>query len=185
MALIRCSECDNKISTKSLECPHCGAPLLEDEKLNINNLISSNRVTIYYVSGDTFGENGVLNSPSTNSENKSHNFWLLTAKMSDTVITQLAWIRNDAKFSIYVRHTTSQTDGGWGNWIEFISSTQIENIYATKEYVDNKVANINTAITGTTAPTDKGEDGQIYVDTVTHNVYIYDGDKWQLMNAWQ
>ena len=33
MALIKCSECDNKISTKSLECPHCGAPLLEDEKL--------------------------------------------------------------------------------------------------------------------------------------------------------
>lgn len=33
MSLITCSECDNKISTKSLECPHCGAPLLADKTI--------------------------------------------------------------------------------------------------------------------------------------------------------
>lgn len=36
MALIKCKECGQKISNKAKKCPHCGVPLIEKEKININ-----------------------------------------------------------------------------------------------------------------------------------------------------
>lgn len=32
MALIKCLECNKNVSTKAINCPHCGAPILKEEK---------------------------------------------------------------------------------------------------------------------------------------------------------
>lgn len=32
MSIIKCSECDSRVSSKSVECPQCGAPLLDNEE---------------------------------------------------------------------------------------------------------------------------------------------------------
>ncbi|MFA5616302.1 MAG: zinc ribbon domain-containing protein [Syntrophorhabdaceae bacterium] len=34
MPLIKCAECGKEISDKAFSCPHCGAPLNEEEQLN-------------------------------------------------------------------------------------------------------------------------------------------------------
>lgn len=54
MALIKCKECGQKISSKAKKCPHCGVPLIEKEKTNINLRIILIAIPIIVIVGVMF-----------------------------------------------------------------------------------------------------------------------------------
>lgn len=53
MALINCSECEKKISDKAASCPHCGAPL-RDEEVHYTNYQAKNNAANEETFADRF-----------------------------------------------------------------------------------------------------------------------------------
>lgn len=46
MALIKCKECGQKISSMANKCPHCGVPLIEKEKINLRIILIATIIII-------------------------------------------------------------------------------------------------------------------------------------------
>lgn len=41
MALIKCSECNNEVSDKAISCPKCGAPIENNERIAVGEILNT------------------------------------------------------------------------------------------------------------------------------------------------
>lgn len=179
---------------------------VQDQKegeIDLDNLYTLNKLACYYIDGSK--ASSVAHQPfykdEKGEEETKPNFWLLTASVVREVLLENGTTQTvlDNVIQVAVRRTKNSTLSrlhirvsetidtnnnkvtAWNSWFEYAPQSVIESSILG----GGEGNNIVFATSGEVAPTKSSTAGQIYVDTVTRNIYIYDGAKWQLMNSWQ